>query len=97
MFHVEPFVHRPAIQGKGLWVNRRDEHLGLQFSQRHEDAPLVIGEDPFDYAAEDRLIDAWLDLKQKMPDWDGEQVPGYGMAYSGPGGRARSQATFEES
>lgn len=57
----------------------------------------MVLEDPFDYAAEDRLIDAWLQLKAAMPEYDGEQQPGYGMAYSGPGGRDRSQATFNES
>lgn len=53
-------------------------------------------EDPFDYAAEDRLIDAWLALKAQMPAYDGEQPPGLGLAYSGPGGRPRSQETFSE-
>ncbi len=57
----------------------------------------MVLEDPFDYAAEDRLIDAWLRLTAQMPGWDGEQEPGLGMAYSGPGGRARSQAQFSES
>ena len=56
----------------------------------------MVLEDPFDYAAEDRLIDAWLALKAQMPAYDGEPA-GYGMAYSGPGGRARSQQTFSES
>lgn len=55
----------------------------------------MVLEDPFDYAAEDRLIDAWLALKANMPTYDGEPA-GYGMAYSGPGGRARSQATFSD-
>lgn len=56
----------------------------------------MVLEDPFDYAAEDRLIDAWLVLKAQMPAYDGEPA-GYGMAYSGPGGRARSQESFTES
>ena len=56
----------------------------------------MVLEDPFDYEAEDRYIDAWLQLKKQMPAYDGEVEPGLGMAYSGPGGRARSQQTFEE-
>lgn len=56
----------------------------------------MVLEDPFDYAAEDRLIDAWLALKAQMPAYDGEPA-GYGMAYSGPGGRARSAEEFTES
>ncbi|MEM1112437.1 MAG: NAD-dependent epimerase/dehydratase family protein [Pseudomonadota bacterium] len=56
----------------------------------------MVLEDPFDYAAEDRLIDAWQALVAQMPAWDGELEPGLGMAYSGPGGRARSQSDFVE-
>lgn len=56
----------------------------------------MVLEDPFDYAAEDRMIDAWLAARQSLPLWDGEIEPGLGMAYSGPGGRARSQAQFNE-
>ena len=52
-------------------------------------------QDPFDYAAEDQLIERWQRALASviLPDWP--TPPGYGMAYSGPGGRARSQATFE--
>ncbi len=56
----------------------------------------MVLEDPFDYAAEDRLIDAWLAACDTLPAWDGATEPGLGMAYSGPGGRARSQAEFAE-
>ena len=56
----------------------------------------MVLEDPFDYAAEDRLIDAWEKLVAAMPAWDGEVEPGLGMAYSGPGGRPRSQQEFSE-
>jgi nucleoside-diphosphate-sugar epimerase len=49
--------------------------------------------DPFDYAAEDALIDAWTSARASL------RVPasaaGYGLAYSGPGGRPRSSAVFE--
>jgi len=52
--------------------------------------------DPFDYDAEDRLIDAWSTARASVelavalfaPE------PGYGLAYSGPGGRPRSAAEF---
>ena len=53
--------------------------------------------DTFDYAAEDRLIDAWHERRGAMvaaaAAFDPE--PGYGLAYSGPGGRPRSQPGFE--
>ncbi len=52
-------------------------------------------EDPFDYAAEDALIHRWLELQQQLNEVSFENKPGYGMAYSGPGGRPRSQEEFK--
>ncbi len=52
--------------------------------------------DPFDYAAEDRLIDAWHGALAAMPVVEFASTPGVGLAYSGPGGRPRSRPTFEE-
>jgi nucleoside-diphosphate-sugar epimerase len=52
--------------------------------------------DPFDYEAEDQLMNAWCAARRSLADaahFDPE--PGYGLAYSGPGGRPRSSATFE--
>ena len=56
----------------------------------------MVMEDPFDYAAEDVLIDRYQAALASVapPEWKEGSEPGYGMAYSGPGGRARSQATF---
>jgi nucleoside-diphosphate-sugar epimerase len=51
--------------------------------------------DPFDYVAEDRLIDAWLTATGALPDPPFATTPGYGLAYSGPGGRARSRDEFD--
>jgi nucleoside-diphosphate-sugar epimerase len=51
-------------------------------------------EDPFDYAAEDKLIKAWDTAMASMPDIDFDQRPGYTMGYSGPGGRERSNKNF---
>jgi hypothetical protein len=51
--------------------------------------------DPFDYAAEDRLVDAWLHARSTLPDVEFASPPGYGMAYSGPGGRPRSRPGFD--
>jgi len=67
----------------------------------HPPAPGGIEEqvlqDPFDYAAEDALLSQWRAALAQIrePAWAGGEAPGYGLAYSGPGGRARSQATFE--
>ncbi len=53
--------------------------------------------DPFDYPAEDRLLDAWATARASLvpEEWFDPQ-PGYGLAYSGPGGRPRSSAEFAE-
>ncbi len=50
--------------------------------------------DPFDYRAEDRLIDQWQHAIAAV-DAEFPTQPGYGLAYSGPGGRPRSSAVFE--
>ena len=48
--------------------------------------------DPFDYAAEDALMDSWLRARASvtMPAFTRE--PSYGLAYSGPGGRRAARA-----
>jgi nucleoside-diphosphate-sugar epimerase len=51
--------------------------------------------DPFDYGAEDALMDAWLAARASVPDVPFASPPGWGLAYSGPGGRPRSTPTFE--
>lgn len=50
--------------------------------------------DPFDYRAEDVLMDAWGLCLESMPTVDFVVQPGAGLAYSGPGGRPRSQKEF---
>jgi nucleoside-diphosphate-sugar epimerase len=53
--------------------------------------------DPFDYPAEDRLLDAWAAARASLaPEAWFDPEPGYGLAYSGPGGRPRSSAEFDE-
>lgn len=53
-------------------------------------------QDPFDYAAEDALVAAWRELCRQLPVPRFSTEPGIGLAYSGPGGRARSRAVFDE-
>ncbi|MCP5039923.1 MAG: NAD-dependent epimerase/dehydratase family protein [bacterium] len=53
-------------------------------------------QDPFDYAAEDALIDGFKKAIAGMPEVEWKNPPGYGVAYSGPGGRARTQASYED-
>ncbi|MBY0399639.1 hypothetical protein K2X89_05045, partial [Myxococcota bacterium] len=54
-------------------------------------------QDPFDYAAEDALVASYRAAMAGIaePVWSKGEAPGFGLAYSGPGGRARSQAAFE--
>jgi nucleoside-diphosphate-sugar epimerase len=52
-------------------------------------------QDPFDYAAEDALIEGWKKAVASMPEVEWTNPPGFGAAYSGPGGRARTKDTFE--
>ncbi|MGH7804346.1 MAG: hypothetical protein ACREQJ_08350, partial [Candidatus Binatia bacterium] len=52
--------------------------------------------DPFDYAAEDRLIDEWGRAREALRAIDFARPPTWGTTYSGPGGRPRSSAKFEE-
>jgi nucleoside-diphosphate-sugar epimerase len=56
----------------------------------------IVLQDPFDYAAEDLLIERYKEALStvSMPDWEEGKEPGYGLAYSGPGGRAQSQPDF---
>jgi nucleoside-diphosphate-sugar epimerase len=50
--------------------------------------------DPFDYGAEDALMDAWAHHVRALPVVPFAVQPGPGLAYSGPGGRPRSQKEF---
>jgi len=51
--------------------------------------------DPFDYAAEDALVAAWRNTLDSLPAVPFAVEPGYGLAYSGPGGRPRTNPVFE--
>ena len=46
-------------------------------------------QDPFDYAAEDRLVSAWKQALATLPTDLFQRTPGYTIAYSGPGGSQR--------
>ena len=51
--------------------------------------------DPFAYAAEDALMDAWIKATDGFTVPAFAVAPGYGLAYSGPGGRPRSSPEFK--
>jgi nucleoside-diphosphate-sugar epimerase len=80
----------PAREAVGLtaqWLAANPLHPGAQEE--------VVLTDPFDYAAEDQLIDAWSAARASIVLPSFAQPPSHGLAYSGPGGRPRTQATFE--
>jgi nucleoside-diphosphate-sugar epimerase len=51
--------------------------------------------DPFDYQAEDALVAAWRRALEGFPEVPFAVEPGYGLGYSGPGGRPRSHPGVE--
>jgi nucleoside-diphosphate-sugar epimerase len=52
----------------------------------------MVLQDPFDYAAEDRLIESWRRALAGMAEVRFANEPGYTLSYSGPGGRRRERA-----
>lgn len=79
---------RAAIASTARWLAEHPPPRGGQ-----EEMVLT---DPFDYEAEDRLVDAWGRARALMaPGTEFEVEPGFGLAYSGPGGRPRTSADFD--
>lgn len=109
---ARPLVTQPLTTHRVIDVSKMERDLGyrdkvpareavVRAAKWLVDNPLSEGQqsllqDPFDYAAEDALIAAWKQAVASMPRIDWKQEPGYGTAYSGPGGRERTRATFEE-
>ena len=52
--------------------------------------------DPFDYDAEDALIDSWLSARAQVVVPEFKEPPRWGLAYPGPHGRDRTQKEFVE-
>lgn len=74
---------REAIARTARWLNEHPPKPGAL-----EETCL---QDPFDYAAEDRLIASWRTALSAVPNVEFSEPPGYGLAYSGPGGRSPSK------
>ena len=55
----------------------------------------TILQDPFDYEAEDRLMDSWERCVADFPETDFDEKPGYTLSYSGPGGIVPSSPKFK--
>ena len=52
--------------------------------------------DPFDYPAEDALMESWLAARAAVVVPEFAVEPRFGLAYSGPAGRPRTHAEFAE-
>jgi nucleoside-diphosphate-sugar epimerase len=70
---------RQAVRLAARWLVDNPPTLG-----GYEETAL---QDPFDYAAEDRLVDWWRAATANPPDLGYDELPGYGKSYAGPGTR----------
>jgi nucleoside-diphosphate-sugar epimerase len=86
--HRDVVPARAAVPATARWLAANRPLRGGQ-----EEMVLT---DPFDYAAEDALIDAWQSARASVavPTFTAE--PGFGLAYSGPQSRPRTQQEFVE-
>jgi nucleoside-diphosphate-sugar epimerase len=108
---ARPFITQPLTTHRVLDISKLEHDLGYRDVVPPREAlaraarwlvehPLPAGQqallqDPFDYAAEDALIAGWKQAIASMPEVEWKSEPGFGVAYTGPGGRARTQPTFE--
>jgi hypothetical protein len=91
--HRDVVPARVAVRRTARWLADHPPSPGGQ-----EEMVLT---DPFDYAAEDALMDSWLAARAKVELPEFAVAPGYGLAFSGPSGpglttRPRSREDFEE-
>lgn len=83
----DPYPARQALAHTARWlVEHRPEPGGMEET---------VLQDPFDYRAEDELIAGWKQAMASLPKPSFARPPGYGLAYSGPGGRQRSNPDFD--
>ena len=86
--HRDVLPAREAVRRTARWLaDNRPEPGGT------EETVLT---DPFDYAAEDALMDSWLAARASVVMPQFTTKPAYGLAYSGPTGRPRTQKEFVE-
>ena len=78
---------REALARTARWLDAHPPAPGGQ-------EELVL-QDPFDYAAEDALAEAWRKALDALPRVRFAREPGLTLSYSGPGGRPRSRTDFE--
>ena len=86
--HRDVVPAREAVRRTARWLAEHPpERGGLEE---------MVLTDPFDYAAEDTLMDAWIAARASVAVPKFASPPGFGLAYSGPDGRPRLHAEFAE-
>ncbi|HEY3831391.1 MAG TPA: NAD-dependent epimerase/dehydratase family protein [Acidimicrobiia bacterium] len=86
--HRDVLPARDAVRRTARWLAEHPlDHGGI------EERVLT---DPFDYDAEDALIDSWCAARRAVEVPDFAVEPQWGLAYSGPQGRPRTHAKFVE-
>jgi nucleoside-diphosphate-sugar epimerase len=86
--HRDVVPAREAVRRTARWLADHRPEPGA--------AEETVLTDPFDYPAEDALIDSWLAARASVVVPDFASKPAYGLAYSGPTGRPRTQKEFVE-
>ena len=86
--HRDVVPARAAVRRTARWLAQNPPEYGGV-----EEKVLT---DPFDYAAEDALIDSWLAARATVQVPEFARQPKWGLAYSGPQGRPRTQKEFVE-
>lgn len=86
--HRDVVPAREGVRRTARWLrDNPPEHGGVEE---------MVLTDPFDYVAEDALIDSWLAARAAVVVPEFEVQPRWGLAYPGPHGRARTHAEFVE-
>jgi nucleoside-diphosphate-sugar epimerase len=86
--HRDVVPARQAVGRTARWLaENRPERDGVE---EH------VLTDPFDYGAEDALMDSWLVARAQVVMPEFAVRPAWGMAYSGPRGRPRTNKEFVE-
>lgn len=86
--HRDVVPARQAVRQTARWLAEHPAALGGIEEQ--------VLTDPFDYAAEDALMDSWLSARASVDVPDFAVPPRWGLAYTGPDGRPRTHAGFAE-
>lgn len=84
--HRDAVPARQAVRRTARWLAEHPPDRGGVEEQ--------VLTDPFDYPAEDRLMDSWLAARARVDVPEFAVRPSWGLAYSGPQGRPRTHQEF---